>query len=152
MAVSKGHLPKTVNISFDPPSFGTVSFLGFSIPVSKVSLPKLEIAFEIFGGEQAQKSTSKEEEESERVADSSSNNNTAPRVDTLDMTFSFHYPGCGHLNESVSAGALLVGNAICESCETVFKANGLNYQLFANDLDATIQNLVEKIEIEIKSV
>jgi hypothetical protein len=44
---TKGYGLKSVTISFDPPAFGSVNVLGFSVPIPKVSLPMLEVDFEI---------------------------------------------------------------------------------------------------------
>ena len=46
---SKGFGLKSVTISFEPPTFGKIDVvgLGFFIPIPKVSLPKVEINFEI---------------------------------------------------------------------------------------------------------
>lgn len=46
MAEPKGYTLKTVNISFDPPSIGSVTVLGAPVPFPKFSLPKVEIGFE----------------------------------------------------------------------------------------------------------
>ena len=47
---TKGYGLKSVNISFDPPSFDSFKILGFSVPIPKVSLPKMEVDFEISSG------------------------------------------------------------------------------------------------------
>jgi tetratricopeptide (TPR) repeat protein len=47
IAESKGYKFKDVGISFDPPSIETITLLGFPIPFPKVSLPKIQIGFEM---------------------------------------------------------------------------------------------------------
>src|SRR5919108_2008561 len=47
IAKSKGYKFKDVGISFDPPSIETITLLGFPIPFPKVSLPKIQIGFEM---------------------------------------------------------------------------------------------------------
>jgi Anaphase-promoting complex, cyclosome, subunit 3 len=44
---TKGYGLKSVNISFDPPTFDSFNVLGFSVPIPKLSLPRVEVDFEI---------------------------------------------------------------------------------------------------------
>ena len=44
---TKGYGLKSVSISFDPHSFDSFKILGFSVPIPKVSLPKVQVGFEI---------------------------------------------------------------------------------------------------------
>ncbi len=46
IAEKKGYRLKSLNISFDQPSFEKVSIFGFPIPLPKISLPKTDIGFE----------------------------------------------------------------------------------------------------------
>jgi hypothetical protein len=47
IAETKGYTLKSLNISFDPPSFGKVTVLGVPIPFPKLPLPKVEVGFEV---------------------------------------------------------------------------------------------------------
>jgi hypothetical protein len=47
LGMTKGYGLKSVNISFDPPKFDSFKILGFSVPIPKVSLPKVEVDFEM---------------------------------------------------------------------------------------------------------
>jgi hypothetical protein len=47
IAKSKGFGLKSVTVSFEPPGFGQIDIFGFSLPIPKVSLPKVEINFEM---------------------------------------------------------------------------------------------------------
>ena len=44
---SKGFGLKSVTISFEPPTFNKIDVFGFPIPIPKVSLPKVDIKFEM---------------------------------------------------------------------------------------------------------
>jgi len=46
LARKKGYTLKSLDISFDPPSFGKVTILGVPVPFSKFSLPKMDVNFE----------------------------------------------------------------------------------------------------------
>lgn len=46
LAERKGYQLKTLNISFEPPTFEKVSVLGIPMPLPKISLPKADIGFE----------------------------------------------------------------------------------------------------------
>jgi hypothetical protein len=44
---TKGYGLKSVNICFDPPTFDSIKIAGFSVPIPKVSLPTVEVDFEM---------------------------------------------------------------------------------------------------------
>jgi uncharacterized protein YjbI with pentapeptide repeats len=47
IAKSKGFGLKFVTVSFEPPGFGKIDVFGFSLPIPKISLPKVDINFEM---------------------------------------------------------------------------------------------------------
>jgi hypothetical protein len=128
IAASKGFKLKTVNVSFEPPSFETVSFLGFPIPLPKVSLPKVEVGFDINVPkiEENNNNTSTLTERKKTQSERANGTSSEVELDQFDVNFSFRCPKCDFLNEEISAPDLLNGLAECGMCETVFKAEGLD--------------------------
>jgi hypothetical protein len=47
IAKSKGFGLKSVTVSFESPGFAKIDVFGFSLPIPKVSLPKVDINFEM---------------------------------------------------------------------------------------------------------
>ncbi|MDF2736525.1 MAG: hypothetical protein K0S93_381 [Nitrososphaeraceae archaeon] len=47
IAKSKGFGLKSVTVSFEPPGFAKIDVFGFSLPIPKISLPKVDINFEM---------------------------------------------------------------------------------------------------------